>query len=198
MKRRDLLAGAAVLGMMGTVPVRAAAKRILVAYFSRTDGMPSGADCVTHATPEIGNTSVAAESIAETLGADLFEIRTTRRYPVLHRENSREAEAEMKAEARPALAGTLPNIAAYDVIFLGYPIWWYQEPMVIRSFLEASDWSGKTIVPFCTSMAVGIEKSRDNLRRLCSGATVLDGCRFETEQADTAQRAAQWAKSLRF
>lgn len=198
MKRRDLLGAAVVTGFTAVLPVRAAEKRILVTFFSRTDGMPAGADCVTHATPEVGNTSVVAQSIAEALGADRFEIRTTRRYPVLHRENSREAEAEMKAEARPALAVTLPDIAAYDVIFVGYPIWWYQEPMVIRSFLEAVDWAGKTVVPFCTSMAVGIEKSRDNLRRLCSGATVLDGCRFETEQTDTARKAAQWAKSLRF
>ena len=198
MKRRDLLTCAAFLGVTGVAPVWAKEKKILTAYFSRTDGMPTDADCVTHATPAVGNTAVMAKSIAGALGADLFEIRTTRDYPVLHRENSRVAEGEMKADERPPLFADVPDVSAYDVIFVGYPIWWYQEPMVIRTFLERYDWAGKTIVPFCTSMAVGIEKSRENIRRLCPGAKVLDGRRFETERGDTAQEAASWAKSLRW
>lgn len=198
MKRRDLLMSATLWSVMGIVPVMASEKKILTAYFSRAAEMPTDADCVTHATPAVGNTAVMAKSIAGALGADLFEIRTTRDYPVLHRENSRVAEGEMKADERPPLFADVPDVSAYDVIFVGYPIWWYQEPMVIRTFLERYDWAGKTIVPFCTSMAVGIEKSRENIRRLCPGAKVLDGRRFETEQGDTAQEAASWAKSLRW
>ena len=86
MKRRDLLMSAAFFGVTGVVPVMASEKKILTAYFSRAAEMPTGADCVTHATPAVGNTVVVAKSIAGALGADLFEIRTTRDYPVLHRE----------------------------------------------------------------------------------------------------------------
>ena len=78
----------------------------------------------------------------------------------------------------PAISGGVDNMEQYDVIFLGYPIWWGQAPKIISTFLESYDLSGKTIVPFCTSGSSGIGSSATNLHSLAGSATWLDGQRF--------------------
>lgn len=104
----------------------------------------------------------------------------------------------MEADSRPALTSKVSNMDQCDVIFLGFPIWWYREPMVIRTFLEAYDFSGKTVIPFCTSMAVDIKNSAEDIRRLCPDAKVLDGIRLETEQEDFTPELRKWLEKINF
>lgn len=108
--------------------------KTLIAYFSLVDIVPEGADASTHATPEIGNTEAAALEIQSQVGGDLFAIKTVQIYPVNHRECSAIAEEEMRPDARPELSTHVENMDDYDTIYIGYPIWWYQEPMAIRTF----------------------------------------------------------------
>lgn len=86
--------------------------------------------------------------------------------------------SDVDASARPAISGSISNMEQYDVIFLGYPIWWGQAPKIIYTFLESYDLGGKTIVPFCTSGSSGIGSSASNLHSLASSATWLNGQRF--------------------
>ena len=114
MERRTLIKGAAAAGLSllsGTGFAAAPKKKILVAYFSRARSISRGMDAITYATPWVGNTAEAARVIAQTLNADVHEIVTTEKYPLLHRENSRIAEQEMKSDARPGiLQRGLPGI----------------------------------------------------------------------------------------
>ena len=131
MKRRTLIKGAAAVGfslLSGTGFAAAPKKKILVAYFSRARSISRGMDAITYATPWVGNTAEAARVIAQTLNADVHEIVTTEKYPLLHRENSRIAEQEMKSDARPGIAPSNLSLDSYSVVFLGFPIWWYREP----------------------------------------------------------------------
>ena len=141
-------------------------KNILVAYFSCT-----------------GNTRSLAEQIANMTKADLFEIKPQITYSsddLNWRNNSSRVSLEKNDPAsRPAIIGTVENIKKYDVIFLGYPIWWGQAPKIICTFLESYDFSGKTIVPFCTSGSSPIGSSATNLHKFCSNKTTwLSGSRF--------------------
>ena len=128
MERRTLIKGAAAAGLSllsGTGFAAAPKKKILVAYFSRARSISRGMDAITYATPWVGNTAEAARVIAQTLNADVHEIVTTEKYPLLHRENSRIAEQEMKSDARPGIAPSNLSLNSYSVVFLGFPIWWY-------------------------------------------------------------------------
>jgi flavodoxin len=136
-------------------------QNILVAYFSKT-----------------GTTEAIAGFVHNTAGGDVFKIVPVKPYPVDYNATLTQARQELNQNVRPALSGSVPSIDAYDVIFLGYPIWFGYEPMIIRTFLEACDVSGKTVIPFCTSGSSGIGSSVRSIRSLASGATVLDGRRF--------------------
>ena len=96
--------------------------------------------------------------------------------------------------ARPAITGTLENPEDYDVVFLGYPIWWGQAPKVIYTFLESCDFGDATIVPFCTSGSSGIGSSADGLQELTENAQWLDGQRFSSGASQ--DDVAQWVDSL--
>lgn len=170
---------------------------ILVAYFTLADIVPEGADAVSSATPSQGNTRTAAAEIASQTGGDLFQITTSNTYPVSHSEASGIAEDELRADARPPLTSQVENMEQYDVVFVGYPIWWYTSPMVIRSFLEAYDFSGKTIVPFCTTLGAGVGQSVDEIRELCPDAAVLDGLTLSTGRAERMQSSiSDWLNGL--
>lgn len=132
---------------------------ILVACFSRT-----------------GTTRAAAEHIRDYTGGTLFEIKTARSYPERYAELVDAALDEKNEDARPALAKQAEDFGLYDVVFLGYPIWWMTAPMAVGTFLESHDLAGKTVVPFCTSAVDGIEGSMDFIRQ-CAGeeAVVLEG-----------------------
>lgn len=130
-----------------------------------------------------GSTELVAEYITETLGADIYEIVPENPYTeadLAYYTNSRADQEQNDPGARPAISGGVENMDIYDTIIIGYPIWHGQAPRIINTFLESYDFSGKTILPFCTSHSSGIGSSADNLHILCPDSTIwLDGRRFE-------------------
>ena len=133
-------------------------KKVLVAYFSWG-----------------GNTREVAKIIHDKTGGDLFEIKKATPYPNDYKGTVDVGKQEVEQNARPKLAGPLPDLKQYDVILLGYPIWWYIEPMPVKTFIEAQDLSGKTILPFATSGGSDIIASVEDLRKALPDAQVKDG-----------------------
>lgn len=170
--------------------------KTLIAYFSLADIVPEGADASAHATPSIGNTESAAIEIQNQVGGDLFAIHTVQTYPVNHRECSAIAEEEMRSDARPELSTHVENMEEYDTVYIGYPIWWYIEPMAIRTFLEEYDFTGKTVIPFCTTLGAGISESEENIASLASGATVLEGLTLRTGRQDMSEDISSWLAEI--
>lgn len=123
----------------------------------------------------IGNTEVVAKKIQALTGGDLFYIDTIKAYPADYTETTRVAHRELKAKARPELTNTIDNMDDYDVIYLGYPNWWGTFPMAVFSFLESYDFSGKTIIPFCTHEGSGLGHSVGDIQTTCPNATVKKG-----------------------
>jgi flavodoxin len=144
----------------------------LIAYFSR-----AGSNFVDGGIAKlpIGNTETAAGMIHELAGGDLFRIRTKKEYPADYEATTAEAQEELRADARPELAESVEGMDDYAEIFLGYPNWWGTMPMAVFAFLEAYDFGGATIVPFCTNEGSGLGRSEADIRRLCPGATILKG-----------------------
>ena len=133
-------------------------KKILVAYFSWG-----------------GNTRSVAKLIHDKTGGDLFEIKKETPYPSEYKPTTEVGKMEREQDLRPKLAGPLPDLKQYDVILLGYPIWWYIEPMPVKTFVEAQDLSGKVILPFATSGGSDIADSVNDLRKTLPEAQVKDG-----------------------
>lgn len=172
-------------------------KRILIAYFSQESNVSHDADAVSHATPAIGNTAAAAREIQKQTGGELFAITTEKKYPVSHSKCSEVAKKEFDSGTCPKLTSHVKNINQYDIVFIGFPIWWYREPMAIHSFLEEYDLSGKTVVPFCTSLGAGIGKSEKNIAKLCPKSKVLKGLSLETERKDVSGSVKKWLKNVK-
>jgi putative NADPH-quinone reductase len=104
---------------------------------------------------------------------------------------------ELAGDVRPALAGEMPDVSAYSTIFLGCPIWWGSEPMVVRSFLDAVDLTGKTIVPFTTHGGSGLGSVPANLQSYIADASFLEGKAIAGTDVDAAHdEVVSWAKSL--
>ena len=129
----------------------------LVAYFSAS-----------------GTTKKAAERLAKAAGADLFEIRPAIPYTsddLNWMDKKSRSSVEMNdPDSRPEIAETIPNMADYDTVFIGFPIWWYVAPHIIHTFVESYDFSGKTLVPFATSGGSGMGRTVDELKKLCPNA----------------------------
>lgn len=136
--------------------------KILVAYFSAT-----------------GMTKRVAERLARVAQADLFEIRPAVPYSSADLDWTNKASRTSKERAdesiRPALAVKLADASAYNVVYIGFPIWWYVAPRIIATFLESCDFSGKTIVPFATSGGSGMGRTVEELKRICPAARFLSG-----------------------
>ena len=152
-------------------------KKILVAFYSRTGE--------NYAVGNIakGNTHIVADMIAEMTRADTCEIKTVKEYPADYKETTEVAKQELAENARPALATQVPNMADYDVVFLGYPIWWSDLPMPVYTFLESYDFSGKTIVPFATSAGDVLTGKERDIPNYAKGAKMLDGIGIEGKRA---------------
>ena len=155
-------------------------KKALVAYFSAS-----------------GVTKKAAEHLAAAANADLFEIAPIQPYTKADLnwmdKKSRSTVEMTDRSCRPAMANA-PDVAPYDVIFVGFPVWWYREPSIIDTFLESADFTGKTLVPFCTSGGSGLGESIDNFRTLAPGATVLEGKRLT--QRDNEASLSGWVAGI--
>ena len=165
---------------------------MLVAYFSLA-GEQYGVGVI-----EEGNTSIIAHMIAEQTGADLFEIEAATPYPTSHSELLDVSRQEMANNARPEIAGTVDNMDDYDTIFIGYPNWWGDMPMIVYNFLESYDLSGKTIVPFCTHGGSGLSNTESTIADI-TGGTMKDGFAIPGTTAqndrDTARNeVTQWLK----
>ena len=126
-------------------------QRVLVVYFSRADENTGGVGYI-----EKGNTKILAEMIAERTHGDLFEIKTVKAYPKEYRPATEAAKQEKEENARPEIVGELPDLSKYDVVFLGYPIWWSDMPMPVYTFLDRENFAGKIILPFCTHEGSGL------------------------------------------
>ncbi len=146
--------------------------KTLIAYFSRKGDNYVGGKIVNL---PVGNTEVAAKKIAELTGGDLFAIKTAHVYAEDYTTCTEEAKAELQANARPELADAVPDLSAYDVIYLGYPNWWGTAPMGVFTFLESVDFSGKTIRPFCTHEGSGMGQSERDIKKACPTAKVEKG-----------------------
>jgi flavodoxin len=146
-------------------------KKSLVAYFSR-----AGQNYVSGSIVDlpVGNSRLAAEAIADEVGADLFEIETVEAYPADYTACTEVAADEKRTAARPELAGDV-DTDPYDVIYLCYPNWWGTCPMAVLAFLEGHDLSGKTIRPLCTNEGSGMGSSERDIRAAAGGATVGEG-----------------------
>lgn len=155
--------------------------RILVAYFSAT-----------------GNTESAAEKLAEGLGADLYEIVPEVPYTsddLNYSDSNSRSSIEMNdPDARPAISGSVENMEEYDVVLLGYPIWWGEAPRIMSTFIESYDFSGKTLAAFCTSASSGFGSSDSALRQAADASTWFDGIRFSSSAS--AEEILEWANGL--
>lgn len=156
--------------------------RTLVAYFSAS-----------------GETAALAKTVAEVTGGDLFEIRPETPYTAADldwQDSHSRSTLEMKDEkSRPAIAGRVADMAQYDTVFVGFPIWWYQAPRIIQTFLESADFSGKTVIPFATSGGSGMGKTVELLRSSCAPDTRWnEGKRLSSHAS--AQEVSAWTKSL--
>lgn len=140
-----------------------------------------------------GTTKKAAEEIAEVLSADIFEIAPTTPYSSRDldwRDQNSRSSLEMKdPSSRPTMKEDV-DISSYGNIVLGFPIWWYLEPRIVDTFLEAHDFSGKTIIPFATSGGSGIEKAIERIKKICPEAEIKNGRRI------SYGGASSFAKSL--
>ncbi len=171
--------------------------KVLVAYFSRANHVPDGTDGVTGATNKAGNTQTVADYISHKTGGDLFEIVPERDYPVSHSECSAIAQQEARDNARPALITHVENMDGYNVVFIGFPIWVYREPMAVLTFLEEYDFNGKMVIPFCTSMAVDIDQSMEDFKNTLPGVDVKDGLRLGyTLSGDWQAQVDGWLDGL--
>ena len=134
---------------------------------------------VTYFSAEAGTTAKVAKDLADRLHADLFEIKPEKAYTKADlnwMDKQSRSSLEMRdSSSRPALADRSADIAAYDTIFIGFPIWWYVAPTIINSFLEAYDFSGKKLVLFATSGGSGFGKAVAGLLPSAPGATIVEG-----------------------
>ena len=155
--------------------------KILVAYFSATN-----------------TTEGVAELIADSLSADLYEMIPEQPYTDAdldyHDDNSR-STIEMNAPAaRPAISGSVENMEQYEIVFIGYPIWWGEAPRIVSTFVKSYDFAGKTVVPFCTSGGSGVGSSASNLEALTEGAEWISGTRLNGDSSHEA--IAEWINGL--
>ena len=129
--------------------------------------------------------------------AGMFEISPKTPYTKDYNELLNQAQQEQRNNARPSLAASVSGWEQYDTIFVGYPNWWSDAPMIILSFLESHDCSGKTIIPFCTSGGGGLGRSVSSIRASVPGAVVTDGFHIDGSRAGSAQSAVDsWIDGL--
>ncbi|MDR2340193.1 MAG: flavodoxin [Deltaproteobacteria bacterium] len=162
----------------GTSELWAQDKKILIAYFTHTL-----------------NTEKVAKEIQQQTGGDIFRIETVAAYPTSYDALEDVTEKEKNDKARPKLKSDVENIGSYDVIFLGYPIWWQILPMPVNTFLESHDLSGKTIIPFCTHGGSKLSGTDDEIKKLEPNATVLDGLALTKSTIDGRQDSLKKAVS---
>ena len=156
-------------------------QKILVAYFSAS-----------------GVTAQVAQTLTQAASADVYEIKPAVPYSAADLDwmnpKSRSSVEMKDPSSRPAISGQVDNMADYDVVFVGFPIWWYVAPTIIQTFLESYDFSGKTIIPFATSGGSGLGRTNEKLQPSCPGATLRPGKLLNGRPSVEALK--KWVKSL--
>lgn len=146
-----------------------------------------------------GVTAKLAKRLADAVDADIFEIKPEKPYTTADldwtNKKSRSSVEMSDKSFRPAVAEKLDNIADYDTIYVGFPIWWYVAPTIINTFLEQYDLTGKTIIPFATSGTSLMGKTNSELAPSCKGAILKEGKRFEANADETELK--NWVDSIR-
>lgn len=183
-----------ILNIRNTKEVKKENKAIkaLVIYFSR-----NGMNYWRNDTKDlvVGNTARMAKAIQEATGADVWEIQPIHNYPYDYRQTTNEAQKEQEADARPEFKLPMPDLAQYDLIFFGHPIWWSEMPMVVRTFLDKADLSRKKIAHFCTHEGSGFGSSESDLKIRQPRAIYLPSLAVEGTQVDSSTKTIQnWAK----
>ena len=134
-----------------------------------------------------GSTQYIASIISEATGSDLFEIKTVHTYPGSHKALIDAAKKEIDSNARPKLATHIRNLNDYNVIFVGFPNWWYDMPMPLYSFFDEYDFGGKTIIPFCTHGGSRFSDAIKTIRKLEPKASVSDGYSISRDRVDDSK-----------
>lgn len=174
--------------------------KVLIVYFAVAEN--GTADAVTSASllpgSRLGLIRTIADDIKNGTGGDMFSIQTDVDYPSDINTLIDFAAKEQKDNARPKLTTHIENLDQYDTIFIGYPLWWYDLPQVMYSFFDEYDFSGKTIIPFCTHNGSRFSGTIGTIRKLEPKANVMDNG-FTVNQSDVAGAAkdvAAWLKKL--
>ena len=179
--------------------------KILIAYFTWSDNTvvenPDSIDVDAETSASVlspGNAELIANWIAEETGGDLFSIKTQNKYSSDYDECLNQARKERDNNERPALVGRVNNIDDYDVIFLGFPNWWYTCPMAVFTFVESYDLEGKTIIPFCTHGTGGLSRTIRDLKKLLpENCEVLEPIGvYRPEVKNSKSRVLDWLRNL--
>ena len=166
----------------------------LIVYFSRRgENYVSG-----HIQPlSVGNTEVVARRLQVLTGADLFQLEPVHPYSDNYNQCIEQAQADQRQDARPALRALPDHLEDYDTIYLGYPNYWGTMPMCVFTFLASFDFTGKTILPFCTHEGSGMGNSERYLKRLCPTARIEKGLAVRGSEAKDAEKAVRaWIESI--
>ncbi|MCR5109523.1 MAG: NAD(P)H-dependent oxidoreductase [Ruminococcus sp.] len=158
-------------------PTDSEGKNILVAYFSRAD------ENYNVGTIDKGNTQIVAEYITSEVGADSFHIETVTPYPADYDDCCNVAKQELADKARPEIQGGVENMEQYDIVFLGYPIWWGDMPMAVYTFMDSYDFSDKVVIPFNTHEGSGESGTYSAIGSYLPNAQVLDGMAIQGKTA---------------
>ncbi len=159
-----------------------ASAQTLVVYYSRT-GQNYTSDGIVDL--KVGNTAVVAQQIQTLTGADIFRLETVRQYAADYYECTQQAKEELNAKARPALKADI-DISKYDTIYIGWPCWWGTYPMCVATFLEAHDWTGKTVIPFTTHEGSGFGSSIRDLKSAIPSANIKKGLSIQGSRVNAA------------
>ena len=133
---------------------------------------------------QIGNVETIANKIAEITNSDTFKIEQIEEYSNDYSECIDEAKKDQRENARPKLKNMPKDLQEYDVVYIGYPIWWGIAAWPVDTFVKANDFNGKTVIPFCTSSSSGLGQSGQLLEEEANGGTWLEGQRFRSNPAD--------------
>lgn len=175
-------------------------ERILVAYFSWADNAEQGnIDAVTSASVTVpGNVAQLAKWVAEETSGELFSIQVVDPYPADWDECLNRANQEKADGTRPELAQNVKNMEEYDVVFLGFPNWWYSCPMAILSFIESHDFSGKQVYLFCSHGTGGLARSVQDITANMPDSNISENVfdAYEEDTADSREEIQEWLKGI--
>ena len=167
--------------------------KTLIAYFSRADENYFGG---AMRYVKVGNTEIVVGRMQELIDADVFRIEMKKPYSPVYMTCIEEAKKDLRAKARPELVFVPDSIDAYDTVILAYPNYWGTMPMAVYTFLDAFDFTGKTILPLCTNEGSGMGSSEREIRKSCPGANVKPGLPVTGSSAAVSKpQVERWLKA---